>query len=92
LRAHLAELGIAAAKGRDGLKQLLKVIADEKSAVTIEITMLFLTSSSYPCSYRPEKASGAPAAHLPRCRARQPDAHRPAGVKGADLSGGSAFK
>ena len=32
LRAHLAELGIAAAKGRDGLKQLLKVIADEKDA------------------------------------------------------------
>ena len=32
LRAHLAELGIAAAKGREGLKQLLKIIADEKDA------------------------------------------------------------
>src|SRR6516165_1915985 len=32
LRAHLAELGIAAAQGREGLKQLLKIIADEKDA------------------------------------------------------------
>ena len=32
LRAHLAELGIVAAQGREGLKQLLKVIADEKDA------------------------------------------------------------
>src|SRR2546427_4128505 len=30
LRAHLAELGIVAAQGREGLKQLLAVIADEK--------------------------------------------------------------
>src|SRR5438552_1484607 len=30
LRAHLAELGIVAAQGREGLKQLLTVIADEK--------------------------------------------------------------
>ena len=30
LRAHLAELGIAAAQGREGLKQLLAVIADER--------------------------------------------------------------
>jgi transposase len=29
LRAHLAELGIAAAQGREGLKQLLTIIADE---------------------------------------------------------------
>ena len=29
LRAHLAELGIAAAQGREGLKQLLAIIADE---------------------------------------------------------------
>src|SRR6476619_5561599 len=30
LRAHLAELGIVAAQGREGLKDLLAVIADEK--------------------------------------------------------------
>src|ERR1700741_912597 len=29
LRAHLAELGIVAAQGREGLKQLLTIIADE---------------------------------------------------------------
>jgi len=29
LRAHLAELGIVAAKGREGLKELLTIIADE---------------------------------------------------------------
>src|SRR3984893_14517946 len=32
LRAHMAELGIVAAQGREGLKQLLKNIADEKDA------------------------------------------------------------
>src|SRR6202040_2932170 len=32
LRAHLAELGIVAAQGREGLKQLLVIIADEKEA------------------------------------------------------------
>ncbi len=32
LRAHLAELGIVAAQGREGLKQLLAIIADEKEA------------------------------------------------------------
>jgi transposase len=32
LRAHLAELGIVAAQGREGLKQLLTIIADEKEA------------------------------------------------------------
>src|SRR5947199_1649313 len=30
LRAHMAELGIVAAQGREGLKQLLTIIADEK--------------------------------------------------------------
>jgi len=30
LRAHLAELGIVAAQGREGLKQLLAIIADER--------------------------------------------------------------
>jgi transposase len=30
LRAHLAEIGIVAAQGREGLKQLLTIIADEK--------------------------------------------------------------
>jgi transposase len=30
LRAHLAELGIVAAQGREGLKQLLTIIADER--------------------------------------------------------------
>src|SRR3974377_147845 len=32
LRAHLAELGIVAAQGGEGLKQLLTIIADEKDA------------------------------------------------------------
>ena len=32
LRAHLAELGMVAAQGREGLKQLLTIIADEKEA------------------------------------------------------------
>jgi transposase len=32
LRAHSAELGIVAAQGREGLKQLLTIIADEKDA------------------------------------------------------------
>jgi transposase len=32
LRAHLAELGIVAAQGREGLKQLLAIIADENDA------------------------------------------------------------
>jgi transposase len=32
LRAHLAELGIVTAQGREGLKQLLAIIADEKDA------------------------------------------------------------
>ena len=32
LRAHLAELGMVAAQGREGLKQLLAIIADEKDA------------------------------------------------------------
>lgn len=30
LRAHLAELGITAAQGRDGLKELLAIVADEE--------------------------------------------------------------
>jgi transposase len=30
LRAHMAELGMVAAQGREGLKQLLVIIADEK--------------------------------------------------------------
>lgn len=32
MRAHLAELGISAAQGRDGLKELLKIIAAERDA------------------------------------------------------------
>src|SRR5262245_36891557 len=32
MRAHSAELGIVAAQGREGLKQLLTIIADEKDA------------------------------------------------------------
>jgi transposase len=32
LRAHMAELGIAAAQGREGLKELLKIIASEQDA------------------------------------------------------------
>src|SRR5215467_9467431 len=32
LRAHLAELGVVAAQGREGLKQLLAIIADKKDA------------------------------------------------------------
>jgi transposase len=32
LRAHMAELGIVAAQGREGLKELLKIIASEQDA------------------------------------------------------------
>jgi len=32
MRAHLAELGIVAAQGRDGIKELLKIIASEADA------------------------------------------------------------
>jgi transposase len=32
VRAHLVEIGIVAAQGREGLKELLKIIADEKDA------------------------------------------------------------
>src|SRR2546429_261950 len=32
LRAHLAELGIVAAQGREGIKELLKIIANEEDA------------------------------------------------------------
>src|SRR5260370_5519445 len=32
LRAHMAELGIVAAQGRDGIKELLKIIAREEDA------------------------------------------------------------
>src|SRR5207245_4088085 len=32
LRAHMAELGIVAAQGRDGIKELLKIIVCEKDA------------------------------------------------------------
>jgi transposase len=32
LRAHLAELGIVAAKGDNGVKELLSIVADEKDA------------------------------------------------------------
>ena len=32
LRAHLAELGIVAAQGREGLKELLAIITDERNA------------------------------------------------------------
>ena len=32
LRAHMAELGIAAAQGREGIKELLKIIASEEDA------------------------------------------------------------
>ena len=32
MRAHLAELGIVAAQGRDGIKELLKIIASEEDA------------------------------------------------------------
>ena len=32
MRAHLAELGIVAVQGRDGIKELLKIIASEEDA------------------------------------------------------------
>ena len=32
LRAHMAELGIVAAQGREGVKELLKIIASEQAA------------------------------------------------------------
>jgi transposase len=32
LRAHMAELGIVAAQGREGIKELLTIIASEEDA------------------------------------------------------------
>jgi hypothetical protein len=32
LRAHMAELGIVAAQGREGVKELVKIIASEQDA------------------------------------------------------------
>src|SRR4249920_924891 len=38
MRAHLAELGIVAAQGRDGIKELLKIIASEEDARSIHLS------------------------------------------------------
>src|SRR2546421_7954202 len=45
LRAHMAELGIVAVQGREGLKQLLTVVADEKEerlAIHARATLIVL--------------------------------------------------
>src|SRR5262245_13933590 len=47
LRAHLAELGIAAAQGREGLKELLEIIADEddeRLPVSARISLVVLAA------------------------------------------------
>ena len=47
LRAHLAELGIVAAQGRDGLKELLKIIAsdaDERLPVDAHASLVVLAA------------------------------------------------
>jgi transposase len=53
LRAHLAELGIVAAQGREGLKQLLTMIADEKNAhlpIDARASLIVLALSSRRCT------------------------------------------
>src|SRR3954453_13302888 len=47
LRAHMAELGIVAAQGQEGLKQLLTVVADEKDerlAIHARATLIVLAA------------------------------------------------
>jgi transposase len=47
LRAHMAELGIVAAQGQEGLKQLLTVVADEKDerlAIDARATLIVLAA------------------------------------------------
>src|SRR4051812_31585263 len=47
LRAHMAELGIVAAQGQEGLKQLLRVVADEKDerlAIDARATLIVLAA------------------------------------------------
>ena len=36
LRAHLAELGISAAQGREGVKELLAIVADKRNALPVD--------------------------------------------------------
>jgi transposase len=53
LRAHMAELGIVASQGREGLKQLLAIIADESDErVPIDArASLVVLASELPCQY-----------------------------------------
>ncbi len=52
LRAHMAELGIVAAQGREGLKQLLEIIADKVEArLPIDGLDRFASMSSSPLQF-----------------------------------------
>ena len=59
LRAHMAELGIVAAQGREGVKELLKIIASEEDArmpVDARTSLVVLAAGLrivVPCSERP---------------------------------------
>src|SRR6188474_1198940 len=44
LRAHLAELGITSAQGREGLKVLLKIVADERLPADVHASLIVLAA------------------------------------------------
>ena len=58
LRAHLAELGIVAAQGREGLKQLLTIIADEKD-LPIDARLAVTKTAAPRIEWRAARLSGA---------------------------------
>jgi transposase len=47
IRGHLAELGIIAAKGRNGTGELLKIIADEAQRSSTEVCYSFRSSTRW---------------------------------------------
>ena len=54
LRAHLAELGIAAAQGREGLKELLAIVADDEGSclpVDARASLIVLAARQQPEKY-----------------------------------------
>ena len=60
LRAHLAELGIVAAQGREGVKELLKIIASEQDArlpVDAHASLVVLAAGSGTAEHRSDEAS-----------------------------------
>ena len=66
LRAHLAELGIASAQGREGLKELLKIVAsdaDERLPADAHASLVVLRRSFRRCRrYRIDRETDRDAA------------------------------